>query len=76
MISDSIQQFLKLKLNEIKCSRNQLADKCDISYSLMNKLLHANQPKPSILTILKIANAFEKTIDSVINRQINKKKIH
>ncbi len=73
MFVKSIQSFLK-KQNK-SCSRKDLANKCNISYAVLNNLLNATRPNPAFNTICNIADSFNISIDFLIGRSVAKPNI-
>jgi transcriptional regulator with XRE-family HTH domain len=68
MLVSSIQKFLTTKLKENNYSRNELANKCNISYAVLHNLLKATRPNPSPETLCKIADSFNISIDEIVGR--------
>jgi len=66
MVSDSIKDFLLKKQEKHDLSRNQIAELCGISVVAVHKLLHTENPSPTLSTVMKIADAFSSSINEVI----------
>jgi len=69
MIAIYIQKFLIRKLKTAKLSRKDFAELSGISYRTICDLLTATKPKPELMTIIKIADSFNCSVDEVINRK-------
>ena len=53
----------------LKISQDQLAKKANIPFSTLVKIEAGYTPNPSMETLIKIADAFEITIDDLIGRK-------
>ena len=54
---------------KLKISQDQLAKKANIPFSTLVKIEAGYTPNPSMETLIKIADAFEITIDELVGRR-------
>lgn len=69
MLSDRIKKLRK----KYDLSQDALAKKADITYSTIIKIERGANENPTLETLWKLADAFEITIDELVER--NKKRI-
>lgn len=67
-ITISIQKFLKVKFHEHKILRKDFINESGIKRSSISELLNGIPVSPSLVTILKIANYFNCSIDEILGR--------
>jgi len=65
---DNVQSFLKNKLEKTNLKSKILAQKIQIPYPTFNKLINVVQLNPELVTLIKIAQYFNCTIDEIIGR--------
>ena len=71
MSSIKIGKRIKDFRNKIKISQDQLAKRANIPFSTLVKIEAGYTPNPSMETLIKIADAFEITIDELVGRNKN-----
>lgn len=64
--SKEIGDKIKVLRNKQKLTQDALARKCDIPYTTLTKIESNVITKPSIQTVMKIANGLGMTIDSLM----------
>lgn len=69
MSSTNLGKRIKELRGKAKISQDQLAKKADIPFSTLVKIEAGYTPNPSMETLIKIADAFEITIDDLIGRK-------
>ncbi|MBL7071518.1 MAG: helix-turn-helix transcriptional regulator [Candidatus Omnitrophica bacterium] len=69
MSSTNLGKKIKELRGKIDISQDQLAKKADIPFSTLVKIEAGYTPNPSMETLIKIADAFEVTIDELIGRK-------
>ncbi|HJD66860.1 MAG TPA: helix-turn-helix domain-containing protein [Rickettsia endosymbiont of Bembidion nr. Transversale] len=67
-VANNIKIFLTDKLHQFKINRKKFAGLVGISYHTICQIFH-NRTNPSIITIIKIANYFNCSIDEIIGRK-------
>ncbi|KJW01822.1 helix-turn-helix family protein [Rickettsia endosymbiont of Ixodes pacificus] len=67
-VANNIKIFLTEKLHQFKINRKEFAGLVGISYHTICQIFH-NRTNPSIVTIIKIANYFNCSIDEIIGRK-------
>ncbi|MFP3011951.1 MAG: helix-turn-helix transcriptional regulator [Rickettsia sp.] len=67
-IANNIKIFLTYKLHQFKINRKNFAGLVGISYHTICQIFH-NRTNPSIITIIRIANYFNCSIDEIIGRK-------
>jgi len=67
MLSNRLKELRK----ESGWSQQKLAEKAGLSYNTITKIEQGAATKPTIHTMIKIANAFDVTLDELVGR--NKK---
>lgn len=67
-ITISIQKFLNVKFHEHKILRKDFINASGIKRSSISELLNGIPVNPSLVTILKIANYFNCSIDEILGR--------
>ncbi len=68
MLSQKIQTFLNQKLEETQLSKKNLADKTNITYSVIFDLTKGYKTNPELKTLQKIADTFNCSVDEVCGR--------
>ena len=69
MSSTNLGKRIKELRSKSDISQDQLAKKADIPFSTLVKIEAGYTPNPSMETLIKIADAFEVTIDELIGRK-------
>jgi len=69
MSSTNLGKRIKELRGKSDISQDQLAKKADIPFSTLVKIEAGYTPNPSMETLIKIADAFEVTIDELIGRK-------
>lgn len=64
-----VQKFLKNKLKLHKLERKEFAKVIDIPYTTVTKIINSKSRCAELITILKIANYFQCSIDIVLGRK-------
>lgn len=64
-----VQKFLKNKLKLHKLERKEFAKIIDIPYTTVTKIINSKSRYAELITILKIANYFQCSIDTVLGRK-------
>lgn len=67
-VANNIKIFLTEKLHQCKINRKNFARLVGISYHTICQIFH-NRTNPSIITIIRIANYFNCSIDEIIGRK-------
>ena len=70
MISEQVKKYR----TKAGWSQQKLAEKAGLSYNVITKIEQGNSIKPALDTIIKIAEAFDITIDELIGRKQSKTK--
>ena len=65
MISEQVKKYRK----KAGWSQQKLAEKARLSYNVITKIEQGNSKKPALETIIKIAEAFNITIDELIRKK-------
>lgn len=79
IVANNIQGFLNKKLGKDKQGRKDFIQGSGVSSSALSKLINVRQLNPSFITVLRIANYFQCSIDEVLGRKnyfIRKNKDH
>lgn len=74
MSSTNLGKRIKEFRSKLKISQDRLAKKADIPFSTLVKIEAGYTPNPSMETLIKIADAFETSIDELVGRGRNTKK--
>jgi DNA-binding XRE family transcriptional regulator len=61
-------KFKKKIQNQAKISQDRLAKKADIPFSTLVKIEAGYTPNPSMVTLIKIADAFGVSLDKLVGR--------
>lgn len=69
MSSTNLGKRIKELRGKSDISQDRLAKKADIPFSTLVKIEAGYTPNPSMETLIKIADAFEVTIDELIGRK-------
>jgi len=69
MSNINLGKRIKELRTKLKISQDQLAKKANIPFSTLVKIEAGYTPNPSMETLIKIADAFEITIDELIGRR-------
>ena len=69
MSNINLGKRIKELRTKLKISQDQLAKKANIPFSTLVKIEAGYTPNPSMETLIKIADAFEITIDELIGRK-------
>lgn len=69
MSSTNLGKRIKELRGKSDISQDQLAKKANIPFSTLVKIEAGYTPNPSMETLIKIADAFEVTIDELIGRK-------
>jgi len=69
MSNMNLGKRIKELRTKLKISQDQLAKKANIPFSTFVKIEAGYTPNPSMETLIKIADAFEITIDELIGRK-------
>ena len=69
MSSTNLGKRIKELRSKSNISQDQLAKKADIPFSTLVKIEAGYTPNPSMETLIKIADAFQVTIDELIGRK-------
>ena len=69
MSSTNLGKRIKELRSKSDISQDQLAKKADIPFSTLVKIEAGYTPNPSMETLIKIADAFDVTIDELIGRK-------
>ena len=69
MLSDKIKKLRK----NFNLSQDGLAKKADINYNTLIKIERGSNENPTLDTLWKLADAFEISIDELVERKIPKK---
>ncbi len=68
-IAHLIQKFLKRKLLENRLTKRELSRQSGVPYNTLFQILHALRSNTNLVTIIKIANYFNCSIDEVFGRK-------
>jgi transcriptional regulator with XRE-family HTH domain len=68
MSSVNLAKRVKELRNKFKITQDKLARKADIPFSTLAKIESGYTPNPSMETLIKIADAFNISIDNLIGR--------
>jgi transcriptional regulator with XRE-family HTH domain len=66
--TEKIKEFLNLKLQELKISRKHFIQESGISASVVCGLINGIQTNPTLITIIKMANYFQCSVDEILGR--------
>lgn len=66
MISDNIKKYR----TKLKLSQEELARKAEITYSTLIKLESGGNDNPTAKTLIKLADAFEVSLDELVGRKL------
>jgi len=69
MSNINLGKRIKELRTKLKISQDQLAKKANIPFSTLVKIEAGYTPNPSMETLIKIADAFEITIDELVGRR-------
>lgn len=69
MSSINIGKRIKEFRNKAKLSQDQLSKKADIPFSTLVKIEAGYTPNPSMMTLVKIADAFDISLDGLLGRK-------
>jgi len=69
MSSINIGKHIKEFRNKAKLSQDQLSKKANIPFSTLVKIEAGYTPNPSIMTLVKIADAFDVELDKLLGRK-------
>jgi len=69
MSSVNLSKRIKNLRSKLEISQDQLAKKADIPFSTLVKIEAGYTPNPSMETLIKIADAFNISIDKLIGRK-------
>ena len=64
----TLAENIKKHRNKIGWSQQRLANKADLSITVISKIEQCSVTQPTIQTVIKIADAFEISIDELIGR--------
>ena len=68
MLGIQVQNFIQKILFKEKLTRKDFAKKVGISYSSVNELINANKTYPSVVTLIKIVNSFNCSINEICGK--------
>ena len=68
MFAKVVQSFIKKNIDNSNLSGIELSKKIGISTPLVSSLINARKPYPAFSSIIKIANAFNSSIDEVLGK--------
>lgn len=74
-ITQAIRQRIEDLCSERQISLNKMCVKCGISQSTINNIINRDQKDVSILTIVRICNGLDITINDFFNANIFREKI-
>ncbi|WP_375319052.1 helix-turn-helix domain-containing protein [Candidatus Tisiphia endosymbiont of Oplodontha viridula] len=63
-----VQKFLIQKLSEYKLKKKEFAVKINIPYSTITNIFNTKHIIPELITLLKIANYFDCSVDKILGR--------
>ena len=64
-----LNKRVKTLRNRAGWSQQKLAEKAGLSYNAVTKIEQGSAKKPTIQTIIKLANAFEISLDELVGRR-------
>lgn len=70
LIAQNIQLFLNLKLKELKITRQHFIQESGISASVVCGLINGIQTNPTLITVIKMANYFQCSVDEILGRDL------
>lgn len=68
-VSYNIKKFLYKNIDNSDISRKAFCNTTGIPYSTLSNLIHSISPNPDFITIVKIANYFNCSVDQVVGRR-------
>lgn len=68
MFAKVVQDFIKKNMDDNNLSGRDLSKKIGVSTPLVSSLINARKPYPAFSTIIKIANAFNSSINEVLGK--------
>ena len=68
MFAKVVQSFIKKNIDNSNLSGVELSKKIGVSTPLVSSLINARKPYPAFSSIIKIANAFNSSIDEVLGK--------
>jgi transcriptional regulator with XRE-family HTH domain len=65
-----LEQRLKQLRKKAGWSQQRLAEKAGLSYNVITKIEQGVAKKPTIQTMIKLADAFKISLDELVNRRV------